>query len=117
MEVQALSRFSRISPKKAREVAREIQGLPAPQALDLLSFIPRKAARLLHKVLKAAIANAENNHNLPSDSLVVHRALVEEGPTLRRFRPSAKGSAKPIAKRTSHLRIILAESSSVESAS
>jgi len=117
MEVQALSRFTRISPKKAREVAREIQGLPAPEALNLLSFIPRKSARLLHKVLKAAIANAENNHNLPSDSLIVHRALVEEGPIMRRFRPGAKGSAMPIAKRTSHLRIILAEPVKADSAS
>lgn len=109
MEVQALTKFTRISPKKAREVAREIQGMPANDALDLLAFIPRKAARLLHKTLHSAVANAENNHDLNSDSLVVHRALIEEGPVLKRWKAGARGSAKPKNKRTSHLRIILSD--------
>jgi large subunit ribosomal protein L22 len=109
MEVTSLSKFTRISPKKAREVARSIQGRPANEALELLAFIPRKSARLLRKTLQSAIANAENNHNLASDNLVIKSALVEEGPAFKRFKPVARGSAHPFKKRTSHLRIILAE--------
>lgn len=109
MEVQALTKYSRISPKKARDVARTIQGLPVAKALDVLAFTPRKAARLLRKTLLSAVANAENNHDLSSDGLVVFRALVEEGPAFKRFIPAARGSAHPIRKRTSHLRIILSD--------
>lgn len=109
MDVTALTKYSRISPKKAREVSREIVGLPANEALDLLRFIPRKAARLFYKTLHSAIANAENNHSLASDDLVVKSAIVEEGPAFKRFKPVARGSAHPIRKRTSHLRIVLAE--------
>jgi ribosomal protein L22, bacterial type len=112
MEVQALTKYTRISPKKAREVARVIQGKPAPEALDLLSFIPRKAARLLRKTLQSAVANAENNHDLSSNDLVVKCALVEEGPAFRRFRPAARGAAHPYRKRTSHLRVILSDEGS-----
>ena len=111
MEVIAYTKYSRISPKKAREVAKELRGRPANEALELLKFIPRKAARLIHKTLHSAVANAENNHNLNSDDLVIKEAIVEEGPAFRRFKPAARGSAKPIRKRTSHLRIVLTESS------
>lgn len=109
MEVTALTKHTRISPKKAREVANELPGLPANEALDVLKFIPRKAARLFHKTLHSAIANAENNHELSSDDLIVKSAIVDEGPTMKRFKPVARGSAHPIHKRTSHLRIVLAE--------
>jgi len=109
MEVQALTKYARMSPKKVREVAREIQGRPAPEALDLLRFIPRKSARLIHKTLTSAVANAENNHNLSSDDLVVKRCIIEEGPALRRFNPVARGSAHPIRKRLSHIRIVLSD--------
>lgn len=109
MEVTALTKFTRISPKKARDVAREVAGLPANEALELLRFIPRKAARLIHKTLASAIANAENNHNLASDELVVKSAIIDEGPAFKRFKPVARGSAHPIRKRTSHIRIVLAE--------
>jgi len=111
MEVIAHTKYTRISAKKAREVARELRGRPANEALELLKFIPRKAARLLHKTLHSAVANAENNHNLNSDDLVIKEAIVEEGPAFRRFKAAARGSAKPIKKRTSHLRIVLTESS------
>jgi len=107
MEVQAVTKFVRMSPKKVREVAREIQGRKAAAVLDELRFIPRKSARLIHKTLKSAVANAENNNNLSSDDLIVHRALVECGLVLKRFRAGARGSAKPIKKRTSHIRIVL----------
>ena len=109
MEVQALSKYERISLKKAQEIARSIQGLPAPEALDLLRFIPRKAARLMAKTLQSAVANAENNHNLSSADLVISRAVVERGPSLRRYKAGARGSAKPIKRPTSHLRIVLSD--------
>ncbi|MCD8483848.1 MAG: 50S ribosomal protein L22 [Verrucomicrobia bacterium] len=108
MEVTALTKYTRISPKKAREVARAIQGLPANEALETLRFIPRKAARLLAKTVKSAVANAENNHGLSSSDLIIKSALVDEGPAFRRFKAAARGSAKPIRKRTSHLRVVLA---------
>lgn len=109
MEVQALTKYVRISPKKAREVAREIQGLPAAKALDLLAFIPRKSARLIRKTLQSAVANAENNNNLSVDKLIVLSAVVNEGPTIKRFQPVSRGSAHPIKKRTSHIKIILSD--------
>ena len=107
MEVQALTKYVRISHLKLRDVAREIQGMKANEALELLKFVPRKSARLIYKTLKSAISNAENNHNLNSDSLIVHRSLIEQGPALKRFRPSARGMAHPYKKGTSHIRIIL----------
>lgn len=109
MEVQALNKYARMSPIKVRQVAREIQGRPASEALELLKFIPRKSARLLAKTLSSAVANAENNHNLSVDTLIVKRALVEDGPVFKRYRPAARGSAHPIRKRTSHIRIILSD--------
>lgn len=94
---------------KVRQVAREIQGRPASEALELLKFIPRKSARLVAKTLASAVANAENNHRLSADTLIVKRALVEDGPVFKRFQPVARGSAHPIRKRTSHIRIILSD--------
>lgn len=114
MEVTALTKYTRISPKKARDVSREIVGLSANDALELLRFIPRKAARLLYKTLHSAIANAENNHNLASDDLYIKGCFIDEGPTIRRFKPVARGSAHPIRKRTSHLRVVLAEKSAAK---
>ena len=114
MEVQALTRFARMSPKKMREVAREIQGLPAPQAVELLTLIPRKSARLIVKTLKSAIANAENNNNLSSDNLVVASAVIETGPVLKRFKAGARGSAMPRRKKMSHIRIVLSEAAATK---
>lgn len=107
MEVQALTKYVRMSHLKLRDVARELQGMKANEALELLKFIPRKSARLIYKTLKSAIANAENNHDLSSDSLIIYRALIEQGPALKRFRPSARGMAHPYKKGTSHIRIVL----------
>ena len=87
MEVRSTYKYARISPFKAREVTREIQGLPVSAALDLLAFTPKKAAFLINKTLKSAIANAENNANLKPDGLVVKEAVVGEGPTKSRLRP------------------------------
>jgi large subunit ribosomal protein L22 len=109
MEIQALTRNARMSPKKMREVVRTIQGRKAPDAVDLLSLIPRKSARLIAKTLKSAIANAENNNNLSADSLIVKSAVIENGPVLKRFRAAARGSAAPRRKKMSHIRIILSD--------
>lgn len=109
MQIRSIYRGARISAFKCREVTREIQGLPVAAALDLLAFTPKKAARLIEKTLKSAVANAENNNNLRADKLVVQEAVVGEGPTFKRFQPKARGSAGPIRKRTSHIRIILSD--------
>jgi len=109
MEVQALTRNARMSPKKVREVARTIQGRAANEAVEYLTLIPRKSARLIAKTLKSAIANAENNSNLASDALTVKRAIVENGPVLKRYKAGAKGSAMPRRKKMSHIRIVLSD--------
>jgi len=109
MEVQALTRNARMSPKKVREVARTIQGRAANDAVEYLTLIPRKSARLIAKTLKSAIANAENNANLASDSLTVARAVVENGSVLKRYKAGARGTAKPRTKRMAHIRIVLSD--------
>jgi large subunit ribosomal protein L22 len=109
MQIRSIYRGARISAFKCREVTREIQGLPVAAALDILTFTPKKAARLVEKTLKSAIANAENNSNLRAEKLVVKEAVVGEGPTFKRFQPKARGSAGPIRKRTSHIRIIVTD--------
>ena len=114
MEVRSIYRYARISPFKVREVTREIQGLPVAAALDVLAFTPKKAAFLINKTLKSAIANAENNANLKADGLVVKEAVVGEGPTIKRFMARARGSASPILKRTSHIRIVLTDDIPIE---
>jgi len=114
MEVRSTYKYARISPFKVREVTREIQGLPVSAALDLLAFTPKKAAFLIGKTLKSAIANAENNANLKPDGLVVKEATVGEGPTLKRIMARARGSASRILKRTSHIRIVLSDEIVIE---
>jgi len=114
MEVRSTYKYARISPFKAREVTREIQGLPVSAALDLLAFTPKKAAFLINKTLKSAIANAENNANLKPDGLVVKEAVVGEGPTFKRIMARARGSASRILKRTSHIRIVLTDEIKIE---
>src|ERR1700677_3074026 len=109
MQVTSTYRNARISAFKAREVTREIQGLPVSSALDIVAFSPKKAAVLIAKTLKSAVANAENNNDLRVDKLVVKEATVGEGPTAKRFQPKARGSAGPILKRTSHIRIVLTD--------
>ena len=109
MEIRSYSKYMRISPKKAREVARILPGKKANEGVALLKYIPRKAARMLDKTLKSAMANAENNSNLSADDLIIREAIVEEGPAMKRFRPCARGSAHPYKKKMSHLRITLTD--------
>ena len=112
MEVQALTRYARMSPKKMREVANTITGRKAPEAVDALTLIPRKCARLIAKTLKSAIANAENNNNLSADSLTVKFAIIENGPVLKRFKAGARGTAMPRRKKMAHIRIVLSDGNS-----
>ena len=114
MEVRSTYRYARISAFKVREVTREIQGLPVSAALDLLAFTPKKAAFLIGKTLKSAVANAENNANLKPDGLVVKEATAGEGPTIKRIMARARGSASGILKRTSHIRIVLSDEIPIE---
>ena len=109
MNVKSTYKYARISPFKAREVAREIQGLPVSVALDILTFTKRKAASLIGKTMKAAIADAENNFELDLETLTVKEAVIGDGPTFKRFKPRARGSASPIRKRTSHIYVTLTD--------
>jgi large subunit ribosomal protein L22 len=109
MQVSSTYRYAKISAFKAREVTRAIQGLPVSAALDLVAFSPKKAAVLVSKTLKSAVANAENNANLRVDGLVVKEAVVGEGPTMRRMMTRARGSGSTIRKRSSHIRIVLTD--------
>ncbi|MCB1242837.1 MAG: 50S ribosomal protein L22 [Akkermansiaceae bacterium] len=113
MDVTSTFKHARISARKARDVTRAIQGLPLSAALDILRFTPRKAAQLIGKTVKAAMADAENNFELSVDTLIIKEATVGEGPTLKRFMPRARGSAAPIRKRTSHIRIVLTDDTAV----
>lgn len=114
MHVLSTHRYAKISPFKAREVTREIQGMPAVDALAQLKLIPKKSAPLIFKVLKSAIANAENNNNLRPEKLVIKEAVIGEAPTMKRITPKARGSAGPIRKRTSHIRIVLTDEIPIE---
>ena len=109
MQVSSTYRYAKISAFKARELTRAIQGLPVSAALDLVAYSPKKAAALISKTLKSAIANAENNANLRVDGLVVKEAIVGEGPTMKRMMTRARGSGSTIRKRSSHIRIILTD--------
>src|SRR5438477_2187050 len=114
MEVRAIYRYAKISPFKAREITREIQGLPVSAALDVVAYSPKKAAFLIGKTLKSAVANAENNANLKVDGLVVKEAVVGEGPTIKRMMARARGSGSKILKRTAHIRIVLTDEIPIE---
>jgi large subunit ribosomal protein L22 len=111
MEARAITRFVRISAFKARQVTRLIQGKTARDAMALVDLIPRKAARLVSRTLRSAVANAENaeRDSVPAERLVVKEAIIGEGPTIRRFRPKARGMAGRIRKRTSHIRIVVTD--------
>ena len=105
--VRASARFVRIAPRKARLVADQVRGLHIEKARALLQFSPRGAARDIQKLIDSAAANAENNHDLDAEEMRVATITVDEGPTLKRFRPRAQGRATPIHKRTSHIAVAL----------
>ena len=105
--VRASARYLRTSPRKVRLVADQVRGLPIEDARALLSFSPKGAARDVAKLIDSAAANAENNHELVADDLRIAEIYVDEGPTLRRWRPRARGRATKIDRRTSHLTVAL----------
>jgi large subunit ribosomal protein L22 len=109
MEATAKARYVRVTPRKARRVVDLIRGLPADQAQAALAFAPQSASDPVGKVLASAIANAEHNQQLDAGALVVTRAWVDEGPTLKRFRPRAQGRGYRINKRTSHITVIVSD--------
>jgi large subunit ribosomal protein L22 len=109
MQANALHRFARISPQKARLVADMVRGQNVAQALESLSFSTKKGAAMIRKVLESAIANAENNEGADVDRLFVSAVMVDEGPVLKRFRARAKGRGVRILKRTSHIKVVVSE--------
>ena len=104
---KATARYVRISPTKARRVVDLVRGRSAQEALDILTFAPQSASTDVYKVVRSAMANAENNHGLDPSTLFVGEAYVDEGPTLKRIRPRAQGRAYRIRKRTSHITIVV----------
>jgi large subunit ribosomal protein L22 len=105
--VRASSRYVRIAPRKARLIADQVRGMHIEQARSLLEFSPRGAAEEIRKLIDSAAANAENNHDLIGDEMRIAEITVDEGPTLKRYRPRAQGRATPIHKRTSHIAVAL----------
>lgn len=108
MEAKAVARYVRVSPRKARLVIDEIRGKDVVRAREILQFTNRGIAEVVEKTLNSAVANAENQHKVRPEALVVKAAYADEGPTLKRIRPRAKGSASRIRKRTSHITVIVA---------
>ncbi|MEZ5097386.1 MAG: 50S ribosomal protein L22 [Nocardioides sp.] len=110
----ASARYVRITPMKARRVVDLVRGLPVDRALDLLAFAPQAAAETVRKVLESAVANAEGTESLNRADLVVAVAMVDEGPTMKRWRPRAQGRATRINKRTSHITLVVQPASVVD---
>ena len=108
-EARATLKFARISSRKVKIVADLIRGKDVDEALAIMKFTPKASSEVLEKLLKAAIANAENNHDMKHENLYVAEIFANQGPTLKRIRPAAKGSAVRIRKRTSHITIVLKE--------
>ncbi len=107
--VRAEARFVRQPPSKVRQVLTHLRGLEVAEARAMLAFTPRRATEPIAKVLESAVANAQHNHALDADELFITDVRADEGPTLRRFRPRARGRATRIRKRTSHITIILSD--------
>ena len=111
IEAKAILKYARISSRKVKIVADLIRGKNVEEALAILKFAPKASSEILEKLLKSAIANAENNHFMNRENLYVAEIYANQGPTLKRIRPAAKGSAVRIRKRTSHITIVLREMS------
>jgi large subunit ribosomal protein L22 len=108
-QTRARAKYIRIAPRKVRLVVDLIRGKRVNEALAILKFTPKAASPVVEKVLKSAIANAENNHNMDVNRLFVKEIFVDPGPTLKRFHPRAQGRAYSIMKRTSHITVVVAE--------
>lgn len=106
--VRAVAKYVRTSPRKLRLVADLIRNRDVQDAWNVLTFTPKRAARPLLKVLESAVANARNNNGIEPETLVVHRVMIDEGPTMKRFTPRARGRASAIKKRSSHITVVVA---------
>ena len=109
MEVKSVSKYVRISPQKVRKLAGAVKGKPVEAGLEILKFMPQKAAAIVDKTIRSAVANADQHQDLDVDSLVIRNITADQGPTLKRFRARARGRGTRILKRTSHITVILAE--------
>ena len=111
MEVKAVAKYVRISPNKVRKLVDAVKGKPVEKALDSLKFMPLKAAKIVEKTLRSAVANADQHPDIDVDNLIVRNIIADQGPTLKRFRARARGRGTRILKRTSHITVILTEES------
>ncbi|MBM7716936.1 50S ribosomal protein L22 [Siminovitchia sp. FSL H7-0308] len=109
MQAKAVARTVRIAPRKARLVVDLIRGKQVGEAVAILKLTPKAASPIVEKLLKSAVANAEHNYDMDIDNLLISEAYVDEGPTMKRFRPRAQGRASQINKRTSHITIVVSE--------
>ncbi|MEJ2638687.1 MAG: 50S ribosomal protein L22 [Desulfosarcinaceae bacterium] len=109
MEAKAITKYVRISPFKVRKLTGVVKDKPVETALNSLKFMPQKAAAIVSKTIRSAVANAEQNMNLDVDDLIVRNLIVDQGPSLKRFKARARGRGSRILKRTSHITVILAE--------
>ncbi len=112
MEVRAVSKYVRISPQKVRKVVDDIKGKPVESGLQKLKFMPQKAANILEKIIRSAVANADQNADIDVDMLVIRNITADQGPSLKRWKARARGRGTRILKRTSHITVILAEENS-----
>jgi large subunit ribosomal protein L22 len=111
MEVRAVAKYVRTSPQKVRKIIGTVKGKPVEDALNKLKFMPQKAAGILEKVVRSAVANAEQKESMDVDRLVVYNVYADQGPSMKRWRPRARGRATRILKRSAHITVILAEES------
>jgi large subunit ribosomal protein L22 len=109
MEVRAVAKFVRISPQKVRNLIDAVKGKPVEEGLNLIKFMPQKAASIVEKTIRSAVANADQIPDMDVDSLVIQNITADQGPTLKRFRARARGRGTRILKRTSHITVILSE--------
>ena len=112
MEVRAVSKYVRISPQKVRKVLGDIKGEPVESGLQKLKFMPQKAANILEKIIRSAVANADQNADIDIDLLVIRNITADQGPTLKRWKARARGRGTRVLKRTSHITVTLAEETS-----
>ncbi|MEE8430436.1 MAG: 50S ribosomal protein L22 [Candidatus Desulfatibia sp.] len=109
MEVKAVSKYVRISPRKVHIMIDTVKGKPVETALEILKFMPQKAASIVEKIIRSAVSNADQHPDIDVDSLVIRNIIADQGPTLKRFKARARGRGARILKRTSHITVILAE--------
>ena len=109
MDVKASGKYMRISAQKVRRIVGAVKGKRVESGLNTLKFMPQKSAKIVEKIVRSAVANADNRGNVDVDSLVIKNIIVDEGPTAKRFRPRARGRSTRILKRTSHITVVVGE--------